>query len=259
MVSPLISIIMPAYNSDKYITESIHSVINQTYINWELIVIDDGSQDKTIDCINYLKNKDARIFLYRNKRNIGVSQTRNKGVKLARGEWIVFLDSDDCWETSKLNKQLNFARQKNADFTFTSSSFMDEEGKNYRWIMEIPEVVSYSDLLKHNVISCSSVLIKKECVKNHTMKGDSMHEDFAMWLDILMDGKIAYGINEPLLIYRISKKSKSGNKIKSIAMSYRTYRSIGLGFTSSIYFMCFHLIGRFIKYSNLYKKGYIAI
>lgn len=186
---PLVSVIMPAYNSEEYISASINSVINQTYQNWELIVIDDGSKDRTIECIRNLQKGDSRICLYKNEHNIGVSKTRNKGVKIAKGEWIAFLDSDDMWSPLKLHNQLAFADGRNAEFTFTASSFIDEVGKAWAWIMEVPEVINYKELLRHNVISCSSVLMKKECIGNHIMKCDEMHEDFAMWLDILKNGK----------------------------------------------------------------------
>ena len=185
-MTPLVSIIMPAYNCEKYITEAIASVVNQTYPSWELIVIDDGSQDNTVNIVKGLVLKDKRINLYQNERNMGVSKTRNKGISVAKGQWIAFLDSDDCWAPEKLQRQLCISEEhKEAEFIFSASRFMDENGGLFKWIMPVPEVVTYRDLLKHNVISCSSVLISRQCLGNHRMISDAIHEDFALWLEIL--------------------------------------------------------------------------
>lgn len=259
MKTPLVSIIMPAYNCEKYITEAIVSVINQSYTDWELIVIDDCSQDSTVDKVKKLASLDTRINLYRNERNIGVSKTRNKGIALATGQWIAFLDSDDCWTPDKLQKQMRLAadNRNKTEFIFTASCFMDENGRLFKWVMPVPETVTYKDLLKHNVISCSSVLISKQCLGNHRMVGDSIHEDFALWLSILKNNVIAYGINEPLLIYRISGNSKSGNKLNSARMSYRTYKFLKINTFKIIYYMFFYAICGFKKYNSIHKLGYI--
>ncbi|WP_300261644.1 glycosyltransferase family 2 protein [uncultured Cloacibacillus sp.] len=256
-MTPLVSIIMPAYNCEKYITEAIASVVNQTYPSWELIVIDDGSQDNTVNIVKGLVLKDKRINLYQNERNMGVSKTRNKGISVAKGQWIAFLDSDDCWAPEKLQRQLCISEEhKEAEFIFSASRFMDENGGLFKWIMPVPEVVTYRDLLKHNVISCSSVLISRQCLGNHRMISDAIHEDFALWLEILKNGSIAYGINEPLLIYRVSSNSKSGNKIKSAKMSYKTYRFLKINFFITLYYMFFYALYGFKKYNNIYKLGH---
>lgn len=258
MTIPKVSIIMPAYNSQKYIAEAAASVINQTYANWELIVIDDGSKDETLSVLRALQSQDSRIRLYQNQRNMGVAATRNRAISLARGEWIAFLDSDDRWAFEKLEKQLSLAEaRKEAEFIFTGSRFMDEYGRFFKWIMTAPESVTYKKLLKQNVIPCSSVLISKRRLGEHRMQTDSasIHEDFALWLEILKEGGAAYGVDEPLLIYRISSKSKSGNKIKSAIMTYRTYLRSGIGRISVLYYMAFYLFNGFVKYRSLYKSG----
>lgn len=251
-MSPLVSVIMPAYNSERYITDAIESVVQQTYTNWELIVIDDGSSDDTVRRIEEQAAKDLRIRFYKNEKNIGVSETRNKAISLANGEWIAFLDSDDIWEPLKIEKQMRSASDNNYYFLFTGSAFIAENGERLSWIMPVPHKVSYKMLLKQNVISCSSVLIKKELIYEIGMHNDNTHEDFALWLKTLKKGIEAYGVNEPLLIYRLSNKSKSGNKLKSIAMSYRTYRSIGLSVFASVYYLFFLIINGIQKYLRLY-------
>lgn len=245
---PLISIIMPAYNCEKFIGEAITSVIEQTYKSWELIVIDDGSSDNTVRIIKRFSNKHDRIQLYINEKNQGVSETRNKGISLANGDWIAFLDSDDMWEKTKLEKQIGHAQKMNAEFLFTGSSYINEFGNYYRGKFEVPDKVSYEKLRLQNVISCSSVLLKKKFFDSIKMERDDMHEDYAVWLRVLKTGVCAFGINEPLLIYRISSNSKSGNKIKTIKMTYKVFRFIGINPFGSLYFMIRHIIGSIKKY-----------
>lgn len=247
----LISIIMPAYNCEKYIIEAINSVIDQSYQNWELLVLDDGSKDNTLKIINEFGNKDSRIRPLPNEKNIGVSATRNRGIELARGEWIAFLDSDDMWEVSKLEKQLKVAKENSAEFLFTGSSYINEEGEPFKGIFEVPEKVSYKKLRNQNVISCSSVFIKKKFFDNIKMEKDDMHEDYAVWLRVLRTGVTAYGVNEPLLIYRISRNSKSGNKMETVKMTYKVFRFIGINPIGSVYFMINHVLRSVVKYKKI--------
>ncbi|WKV07997.1 glycosyltransferase family 2 protein [Thermoanaerobacterium sp. CMT5567-10] len=250
----LVSIIMPTYNCEKYIEQAINSVINQTYKEWELLVIDDGSEDNTVEIIKELSKKDSRIRFVKNEKNQGVSATRNIGISLANGNWIAFLDSDDMWDKTKLEKQMKYAEKTSAEFLFTGSSYINEDGEYYKGIFEVPDKVTYKKLRNHNVISCSSVLIKKRLFDNIKMEKDDMHEDYAVWLRILRTGILAYGINEPLLIYRISRNSKSGNKIKSIKMTYKVFRFIGLNPIVSIYFTFRHVIESVKKYKKIFAK-----
>lgn len=248
---PLVSIIMPAYNCEKYIAESINSVLMQSYKNYELIIIDDGSKDKTVEIIKNFSLRDSRLKICINKKNQGVSYSRNKGIEIAVGEWIAFLDSDDLWKETKLEEQILLALEKNVSFLFTGSSFINETGQPYSGIFEVPTEISYNQLLKQNVISCSSVMIKKFHLEKYKMERDDTHEDFGLWLRILKNGTKAYGINEPLLIYRISSKSKSSNKIKSVKMTYKTYRYVGLNFFTSTYYLFWYIVKSYIKYKNI--------
>lgn len=249
----LISVIMPMYNCEKYIEEAINSVLAQTYDAWELIVIDDGSMDSTASIVEELSKDDIRIRFYRNEKNEGVSATRNAGVLLARGDWIAFLDSDDMWEKSKLEKQMFFARDLNANFVFTGASFINENSEPYNGIFNVPLKVVYKELLKQNVISCSSVMIKKDYIIKYKMENDNTHEDFGSWLRILKKEQYAYAINEPLLIYRISSKSKSSNKVKSLKMAYKTYRFVGINPVTAIYYMGWYVVRGLRKYRYIKK------
>jgi teichuronic acid biosynthesis glycosyltransferase TuaG len=252
MKETLVSIVMPAYNCERYIDESIDSVLAQRYRDWELLVIDDGSKDTTFQAINEFSKKDYRIKPLKNEKNMGVSATRNKGIELASGEWIAFLDSDDIWTPSKLEKQLEVAEKNSAEFVFTGASYINEDGQPYKGIFEVPEKVTYKKLRNQNVISCSSVLVKKKYFKNIKMEKDDMHEDFAVWLRILRLGITAYGINEPLLIYRISRDSKSGNKLKTVKMTYKVFRFIGINPIGATYFMLRHVIAAIGKYRRIF-------
>jgi len=248
----LVSIVMPAYNCGKYVVEAINSVLAQTYRNWELLVLDDGSKDNTLRIIEEFSQKDSRIKAVPNGKNMGVSATRNRGIELASGEWIAFLDSDDMWKPEKLEKQFEIVEKEAAEFLFTGSSYINEEGEPYKGIFEVPEKITYKKLRNQNVISCSSVLVRKKYFEHIKMEKDEIHEDYAVWLRILKLGVIAFGVNEPLLIYRISRNSKSGNKMKTVKMTYKVFRFVGINPIGSAYFMMRHVIASVGKYKRIF-------
>lgn len=247
----LISIIMAAYNAEKTIEQAINSVLSQTYTNFELLVVNDCSTDRTAELVKSIAAKDSRVRLISNVKNNGVSYTRKHGLEEAKGSWIAILDSDDAWAPEKLEKQIDFQRRTNADLLFTGSAFMDSEGQPIDWYLHAPAEVTYRQLLKQNVLSNSSALVRKELYAKHYAIGDGMHEDFAIWLSILKEGKKAYGVDEPLLIYRIAKSSKSGNKVKAARMNWNTYRYVGLNLMEAIYYECWYIFNGIRKYRNL--------
>ncbi len=247
----LVSIIMAAYNAEKTIEQAINSVLSQTYPNFELLVIDDCSTDRTAQLVQQLAIKDNRIRLVQNEKNSGVSYTRKHGLEEAKGEWIAILDSDDAWAEDKLEKQMLLQEKTGAELLFTGSTFMDADGKKFDWYLHAPSEVTYRQLLKQNVLSNSSALVRKELYSKHYAVGDDMHEDFAIWLSILKEGKKAYGVDEPLLIYRIAKSSKSGNKIKAAKMNWNTYRYVGLNPLVAFYYECWYVVKGLLKYRNL--------
>lgn len=249
----LVSIVMPAYNCEKYVVEAINSVLAQTYKNWELLVLDDGSKDNTSQIIEGFSQKDYRIKALPNEKNMGVSATRNRGIELASGDWIAFLDSDDMWEPVKLEKQFEVAEKEAAEFLFTGSSYINEDGESFKGIFEVPEKLTYKKLRNQNVISCSSVLVKRKYFENIKMEKDEIHEDYAVWLRILKLGVTAYGVNDPLLIYRISRNSKSGNKMKTVKMTYKVFRFIGINPIGSAYFMMRHVFASVVKYKRIFE------
>ncbi len=250
----LISVIMPAYRAALTVREAIDSVLAQTDPNWELIVINDCSPDDTAEIVKtYLS--DPRIRLLENAENSGVSLTRKKGVDAAAGDWIAFLDSDDKWAPEKLEKQRALQEQSGAELLFTGSTFMDENGKPIDWYLHAPAEISYRKLLDQNVISNSSVLVKKSIYLEHAAMNDSIHEDFACWLGALRAGCRARGIDEPLLIYRLSASSRSGNKIKAAKMNWKTYRWCGLSVPAAAYHMIGYTVNGLLKYRSIRKAS----
>lgn len=251
----LISIVMPAYNAEKTISQAIHSVIAQTYRQWELLVVNDQSNDNTKNIVLALAELDKRIRYIENRGNLGVSETRNRGVSLAQGQWIAFLDSDDMWEQEKLAIQADFLMKSGARFTFTGSAFMDQEGNRLDYCLNVPSKVSFRQLLKQNVISCSSTLIEKNLLEKYPMASGNMHEDYATWLNVLKNEHIdACGIDKPLLIYRVSTGSKSGDKGKAALMHWRVYRHIGLPILPAMYYFLFYMVKNLKKYGKIWKE-----
>ena len=247
----LISIIMPAYNAENTLSRAVNSVLDQSYQNYELIIINDCSSDRTQALAEEYAAADSRIRVISNAENRGVSLTRHKGVENARGKWLAFLDSDDAWTVDKLEKQMALQRQQNAQLIFTSSAFMDDQESPKNWVMHVPEKIGYRTLLKQNLISNSSVLIRKSCYLEHEFIGSGVHEDFVCWLRLLRSGEFAYGIDEPLLIYRLSSGSKSGNKLEAAKMNWNAYRAVGLNFLEASYDMSWYAVNGLLKYRNL--------
>jgi len=241
---------MAAYNAENSIRQAIESVLAQTYANFELLVVNDGSIDGTKSIVEEYTQRDKRVRLLCNPDNTGVSQTRLNGVRAATGNWIAVLDSDDAWTPDKLEKQMAMQKQTGASLLYTGSQFMDHTGKRLDWVMNVPKQVSYRRLLKQNILSNSSSLCRKELYEKYYVMGDDMHEDFALWLSILKDGESAYGVDEPLLIYRLSPDSKSGNKLHAAKMNWNTYRSVGLNPIKAVYYMVWYTIKGLLKYRN---------
>lgn len=223
----LISVVIPAYNCRATIRQAIDSVLLQE-VSLELIVIDDGSKE-SIDDIMEAYSGDSRVIFLKNKKNIGVSATRNRGINAAKGEYIAFLDADDYWEREKLKRQLELIAQTGMVLCATGRELITPDGKSTGRRIEVKERITYQDMLHQNWINNSSVLVRKEVLLEFPMEADDVHEDYLLWLKVLEKYHTVCAINEPLLKYRVDAKSKSGNKIKSAVMTYKTYRKAGMG------------------------------
>ena len=227
MENPLVSIIMPVHNSEAFLAQTINSVLEQTYINWELIIIDDCSEDDSPAIAQRYEESDKRIRCYRNMNNMGAAASRNKGIEYAKGEWIAFLDSDDLWRNEKLDKQLTLAKEQNSDLIYSSYAlFFDDENNGKRRDYLVPSTVTYLSLLEENYIGCSTVLIKKEALAGKRFSPSIYHEDYALWLNLLRSGIKASGNPEILVDWRISPKSRSANKMHAAKHRWYIYRNI---------------------------------
>ena len=247
-----ISVVMPVYNAQRFLSQAIDSVLEQSSSDFELIMIDDCSTDKSYEILCQYEKKDDRIRVFKNDKNLGVSYTRNFGVKKASCDYVAFIDSDDMWAFDKLEKQVKLIEAyPDTDLCYTGSGFVDTNSVKSEFVFTVPKQVVFKKLLKQNVVSCSSALVKKEWLVRYPMAHDDMHEDFATWLSILKHGGKARGVNEPLLIYRVDRNSKSGNKFKSIAMTYRVYKFMGLNIFQIVYYMIFYIISGIKKHGSI--------
>lgn len=221
--TPQISVIMPAYNCEKFIEASIRSVIAQTVTDWELLILDDGSCDNTWAIVERLAREDSRIRPVKNPKNMGVAKTRNHGIDLSEGAFIAFLDSDDIWHPDKLEKQLHQMQQTGADFCYTSYAIVDEAGSKSKNDYLVPEEISFEELLKENVLGCSTVVLHSRTLQDHRFLTDFYHEDYVLWLSLLQDGFKACGCREVLTDWRLIVNSRSFNKVRSAKNRWHIY------------------------------------
>lgn len=246
MEMPTVSVIIPAYNCAKYISQAIDSALGQD-IPVEVIVINDCTEDMLDTVMEAYKNNPSVRYIA-NEKNMGAAETRNKGVSLARGKYVAFLDGDDYWEAGKLKKQIVEMERSHAVLCCTARELITAEGKSTGRIIPVKTEITYQDLLKHNSINCSSVLLKTEVAKEFPMQHEDSHEDYIMWLRILQEYKSVCGINEPLLKYRLGTTGKSGTKWKSARMTFKVYRYMGFGMMKSIYCFCSYVRHGIWKY-----------
>lgn len=224
--TPLVSVITPAYNAADFIQKTIQSVQRQTYDNWEMIIVDDQSKDRTIEILKELEKEDNRIRVIQLETNQGPAVARNTAIQAASGKYLAFLDSDDQWLPEKLTKQLAWMQKQNAAFSFTQYFVIDEHGAEQGLEGEIPARVGYKDLLKQNTIGCLTVMLDKEKIGHVEMVNIRTRQDYALWLDICKRGFEAYGMPEPLALYRKQAESISSNKMKMAKQNWKVYREV---------------------------------
>lgn len=245
-MNPIVSVVMPTYNCAQYIQKAIDSVLIQD-VPLELIIVDDCSGDNTEQLL--LKYAEyPNVYYYRNNYNMGAANTRNRGVSLAKGKYIAFLDSDDYWLPNKLSKQLDAIEAKNRVLCCTARELMTTDGKLTGHIIPVKENISYSMLLKTNMINCSSVLVLRDVALSFPMEHEDSHEDYITWLKILQKYDKACAVNEPLLKYRLSSTGKSGNKLKSAKMTFKVYRYMGFGIIKSCLCFISYAVHGILKY-----------
>lgn len=233
---PLVSIITPVYKAEKFIRETIQSVQEQTYENWEMILVNDVSPDKSVDIINEEATRDSRIRLLHLEENSGAAIARNTAINAAKGKFIAFLDSDDYWHPEKLERQIQYMIERDLPFSFTAYEIMTEDGTKTGKIVRVPEQIDYEGLLRNTIIGCLTVVLDKEKIGKIEMVNIRTRQDLVLWLDILKRGHIAYGLNEVLAYYRKVEGSISSNKFKTAQRNWKVYREIeGLSLLKSVF------------------------
>ncbi len=218
------SIIIPLYNAKSTICDTLDSVLSQTYRNYEIIIINDCSTDNSSEIIEKYKSNYSNITVINNEANIGVSNSRNKGFSIARGEYIALIDSDDIWHNKKLELQKEIIDTTNCDICATSYGFINENGKIIKKNYIIPDKISYDLLLKENFIGCSSVVLRKDILNYYKMDPKFSHEDYALWLTLARNNYKIVGTNQVLMYYRILQNSRSSNKLKAAINRFKIYR-----------------------------------
>ena len=221
---PVCSIILPVYNSERYLNSTITSVLQQTMPDFELIAIDDCSTDSSLQILYQRAEKDHRIQVVESEKNQGVANVRNRGIAMAKGQYIAFLDSDDSWYSDKLQQQITWMEKQNCDFCCTAYEMVDDAGNRIKIKMMPHQKINLTDLLKENYICCSSSMIRSEIAKKHTMDGTYAHEDYVYWLELLQNGAKGCVLNQCLTKYRVIQTSRSANKAKAAKGRWDVYR-----------------------------------
>jgi len=245
----LVSIITPLYNSEKYISDCIKSVLSQSYEYWEMIIVDDCSEDNSTDIVKSFS--DDRIRLVKLNENSGAGIARNKAIELSNGAYIAFLDADDIWHHHKLEKQINFMEKEDIPFSFTSHYIFSSDINNPKSYTEALNRVNYNKMLKNNYIACLTVVYNAEILGKTYMPKYRKRQDWGLWLKLLKKTDYAISIKEPLAYYRIGNNSLSNNKVKLLRSNFQFYNShLGFSFIRSIYLMINFIIHHFVYKIN---------
>lgn len=253
MSEELVSVVVPVYNAAKFISDTVLSVKSQTYTNWELILVDDGSTDDSLEVMQNIAdevNKDTgKIHVIESGGNLKAAKARNLGVKNANGRYIAFLDADDLWFSDKLEKQLALMKEKDCAFSFTGYEFADQDGIGVQKIVRVPEKISYKQAVKNTTIFTSTVIFDlAKLTKEDIEMPDVESEDSATWWKVLKIVPYAYGLNEALTLYRRAGESLSSNKIVCLKRTWRLYRNVEhFSLIKSIYCFIWYMIHATIR------------
>ncbi len=227
-----ISVIIPMHNGGKYIEETVSSVMNQTYANWELLLVDDCSSDNTLEVVNNIIEKAesnpgmaGKIQVIPLKENGGAAVARNTGLVKSTGRFVTYLDADDLWKEDKLERQIGHMADTGAAFSFTGYEFADENGKGTGKVVRVPKTIDYKQALQNTTIFTSTVMFDTTQIPREELAMPVMKsEDTALWFKILRQGHLAYGLDENLVAYRRAGKSLSSNKLEALRRIWNLYR-----------------------------------
>lgn len=250
MKNSIVSIITPSYKSEQFIAHTIESAISQTFSDWEMIIVDDMSPDRSNEIIQRYSKVDRRIKLIKLKENSGPANARNIAIKEARGRYIAFLDADDLWVPDKLKKQLDLMREKDCALSYSAYNTIDENGRSLNRVITPPLLLTYSDMLKSNRIGCLTAIYDTEKVGKMYMPDIKKRQDYGLWLRVLKKSEFAFGTDEILASYRISRNSVSRNKVNLIKYNYLLFRKHErFSILKSFYYVMYNI------YSKILKRG----
>ena len=252
MDEPLVSVVMPAYNAERFVGEAVSSVLSQSYGNWELLVVDDASTDASRDVVARTIVGEPRARLVANGKNLGVARTRNRGVAMASGRYVALLDADDYWLPGKLEAQVGLAEKAQADIAYCSYSIVDEDGSPVCDDFLVPDCATFDSMLSQSVISCSTALLRRSSLPEGPFPLGLQHEDLALWLTMLRDGCTACGTREVLACYRQVSGSRASNKLGSARGRWKVLRDyLGLPVPR-----CVRAMGRYaVLGARKYRRG----
>lgn len=246
---PFVSVVIPCYNASAFIAQTIESVINQTYQNWEMIIVDDCSTDNSAEIIKRYASADRRIkYLKTDKSSGSPALPRNIGIDAAYGDFIAFLDADDVWLPEKLEWEVDFLIKNNYKVAYSFYEKMNWEGKRDNRIISTKEHSSFESLLKSNSIPCLTSIVRRDAI-GYTRFKQIPQEDFCFWLDILKKGYVAYNLQKVTALYRVAKESRSANKLdmfKGYWNVIRNHQHIAL--IPACYYMITYTISGLKKY-----------
>lgn len=244
-----VSVITPVYNVGKFIDKTLTSMVEQSYKDLEIVLVDDCSKDNSAEVIKKWIEKYPNIVYHRQEKNLGAAVARNTALEIAKGRYVAFLDSDDLWCKGKLEKQLSFMHRKDAAITCTAMDCIDEEDNSLNSVREVKENISYKFLLHNTIIATSTVLIDRNKTGDFRMPLRRGGQDYATWLLLMRNGTMCYGLNEVLSHYRVMKNSLSSNKWKSIQQVWDIQtKDEKISKLSAVVNICFFVANAFVKH-----------
>ena len=227
-MNPLVSVITPTFNSELYIAETIRSVRNQTYPNWEMLIVDDCSSDSTRSIAESIAKRDSRIRVFRQESNFGAGPARNRALENSRGRFIAYLDADDLWYPTKLERQVDFMLSSGYGFTCASYEVVDANGRRLNKTISMLPRVDYVGFLTNNLLQTVGVMVDTKIVERELLRMPTLkrRQDAATWLQVLRAGHANYGLSEVLGQYRRVGSSLSSNKYEAAKGVWALYRDV---------------------------------
>ena len=250
---PFVDVILPNYNKSKFIEEAINSVISQTYKNWHLYIIDDGSTDGSLEVINKFTNLKNVTAIKLNK-NMGPAFCRNYGMRISQSKYISFIDSDDGWTKNKLEKQISFMEKNNFNFTYTDHTlfFNVNDQKKHEKKTNLKDFYDYNSFTKNSQINTTTMIITRSILGNHKFKKIRMHEDYLFKCELLKNNNMAHKLNDITAFYRILDKSRSRKRLQSIYWLWYVNKNFNkLKFISNIISILFITLNSIRKYGRI--------